>query len=135
MVGGKKSCNTTNVLNFAKTCSRSLVSATVLHSQAHLLTKFKDRQWIRAETQIATKNETSYLMELWRAYDKSGFWSYRENLKKVATYRQILNKPINGLLSFIEFGPIYRSYLDNGRRFAHIRWIPMNLPPDGDCVV
>ena len=45
--------------------------------------------------------------------------------KKIAIYRQILNKPINGLLSFIEFGPIYRSYLQNGRRFAHIRWIPV----------
>ena len=32
--------------------------------QAHLLTKFKDRQGIRAETQIATMKETSYLMEL-----------------------------------------------------------------------
>ena len=48
-----------------------------------------------------------------------------EKVKNVATYRQILNKPINGLLSFIEFGPIYRSYLENGRRFAHIRWIPV----------
>ena len=43
-----------------------------------------------------------------------------EKVKKV-----ILTKPINGLLSFIEFGPIYRSYLENGRRFAHIRWIPV----------
>ena len=50
-----------------------------------------------------------------------------EKSKKVATYRQILNKPINGLLSFIELGPIYRSYLENGRRFAHIRWIPVLL--------
>ena len=60
----KKSCNTTNALYFTKTCCRSLVSATVLHPKAHLLTKFKDKQRIRAETQIATKNETSYLMEL-----------------------------------------------------------------------
>ena len=66
-------------------------------------------------------------MELWRAYDKSGFWSYRKKVKKVATYCQILNKPIHGLLSYIEFGPIYRSYLENGRRFAHIRWIPVEL--------
>ena len=64
-------------------------------------------------------------MELWRAYDKSGFLSYRKKLKEVATYSQILNKPINGLLSFIKFGPVYRSYLGNGRRFAHIRWIPV----------
>ena len=48
-----------------------------------------------------------------------------EKVKKVTTYRQILNKPINGLLTFIEFGPIYRSFLENGRRFAHIRWIPV----------
>ena len=48
-----------------------------------------------------------------------------EKNEKEAIYRQILNKPINGLLSFIEFGPIYRSYLENGRRFAHIRWIPV----------
>ena len=48
-----------------------------------------------------------------------------KKIKKVATNRQILNKPINGLLSFIEFGPIYRSYLENGRRFARIRWIPV----------
>ena len=61
MVGGK-SCNTTNVLNFTKTCSRSLVSATVLRSKAHLLTKFKDRQCIGAETQIATKIETSTIV-------------------------------------------------------------------------
>ena len=96
-----------------------------MHSKAHLLTKFKDRQWIRAETKIANNNETSYLMELWRAYDKSGFLSYRKKLKEVATYSQILNRPINGLLSFIKFGPVYRSYLGNGRRFAHIRWIPV----------
>ena len=64
-------------------------------------------------------------MELWGAYDKSGFWSYGKKDKNVATYRQIINKPINGLLSFIEFGPICRSYLENGRRFAHIRWIPV----------
>ena len=50
----------------------------------------------------------------------------QKKLKKVATYRQILYKPINGLLSFIEFGPIYRSDLENGRRFPHIRWIPVN---------
>ena len=29
-----------------------------------------------------------------------------------------MNKPIYELLAF---GPIYRSYLENGRRFAHIR--------------
>ena len=58
-------------------------------------------------------------MELWRAYDKSDFWSYRKKLKKGATYRQIL--------SFIKFGPIYRFYVENGRRFVHIRWIPVTL--------
>ena len=122
-----KSYNNTNVLNSTKTFSRSLVSATVLHSKAHLLTKLKDRQWIRAETQIINKNKTFYLMELWRPSDKSDFWSYRKMLKQIATCRQILNKPINGLLSCIEFGPIYRSYLENGRRVAHIRWIPVEL--------
>ena len=50
-----------------------------------------------------------------------------EKVQKVATYRQVLNKPINGLLSFIDFGPVYRCYLDNGRRFAHVRWIPVSL--------
>ena len=94
-----------------------------MHTKAHFLTKFKDREWNTAEIQIAAKNETPYLMELWRAYDKSGFWSYRKKVKKVAIYRQILNKSINGLLSFIKFGPIYRSYLENGGRFTHIRWI------------
>ena len=50
-----------------------------------------------------------------------------EKGKKVATYRETLNKSIYGLLSFIEFGPIYRSYLENGRRFVHIRWFPVNF--------
>ena len=43
----------------------------------------------------------------------------QKKFKKVATYRQILNKPIYGLLSFLEFGPIYRSYLENKRRLRH----------------
>ena len=46
----------------------------------------------------------------------------QRNMGHTSKFR--LNKPINGLLSFIEFGPMYRSYLENGRRFAHIRWIP-----------
>ena len=72
-------------------------------------------------------------MELWRVYDKSGFWSYRKKVKKVATYRQIPKKPMNGFVSFIEFGPIYRSYLENGRRFAHIRWVPVKLIKNKIC--
>ena len=44
---------------------------------------------------------------------------YIEFFRNKICLNQILNKPINGLLSFIEFGPIYRSYLENGR------WIPM----------
>ena len=43
------------------------------------------------------------------------------------SHRQFLREPIHGHLSIIAFGPIYRSYLENGRRFAHIRWIPVVL--------
>ena len=43
------------------------------------------------------------------------------------SHLHFLRESILGHLSFIEFGPIYRSYLENGRRFAHIRWIPVVL--------
>ena len=42
-------------------------------------------------------------------------------------HRHFLRESITGHLSFIEFGLIYRSYLENGRRIAHTRWIPVYL--------
>ena len=41
------------------------------------------------------------------------------------SHLHFLRESILGHLSFIEFGPIYRSYLENGRRYAYIRWIPV----------
>ena len=57
---------------------------------------------------------------------------FSPSLRETARYRlkYCLKGPLNPEQPtnqpYIEFGPIYRSYLENGRRFAHIHWISVN---------
>ena len=91
---------------------------------------------VNAWPDINTKLELSIISQVHITSRYILWWSCEENyFRKYSVTKKKKHKTWfspslppwidHGHLSFIEFGPIYRSYLENGRRFAHIRWIPV----------